>query len=331
MTFGILSMALVTVAAVCVVVAVQRASARADAPPEVAVTRLAGLDGGPRVVFRNTEIGSRYGLVSVVSLADPRGARAFTKIACDRIYATSRTASCLRTKRGLATTFEAVQLDADWHPVESWGLPGIPSRTRVSADGTLLATTSFVTGHSYMQVGFSTATDIREAGGRDLGNLEQFTLLVDGKRSRPADRNIWGVTFAGDDDTFYATVATGGITYLARGDLSERTLTTLREGAECPSLSPDGTRVAFKHDVGGSTPHWQVVVLDLASGRDVTLAGETRSVDDQVEWLDDDSLLYGLPRDGDAGVSDIWQIKTTAGAAPSLFIEQAWSPSIVRS
>ncbi|AWB91421.1 hypothetical protein C3E78_03850 [Aeromicrobium chenweiae] len=331
MTFGILSTALLTGAGLCVVVAVNRASARAEAPPEVAVTRVAALEGAPRVVFRNTEVGSRYGLVSMVSLADPRGPRAFTDVPCDRVYASAGTTSCLRTKRGLATTFEAVELDADWRAVESWGLPGIPSRTRVSADGRLLATTSFVTGHTYMQVGFSTATDIREVGGRDLGNLEAFALVVDGRRVRPADRNIWGVTFARDDDTFYATVATGGTTYLARGDLSARTLTTLHEGAECPSLSPDGSRIAFKHDVGGTTPHWQIVVLDLASGRESTLGGEKRNVDDQVEWLDDDTLLYGLPRDGEAGVSDIWQIKTTAGAAPSIFIEQAWSPSIVRS
>ncbi|MCL3817843.1 hypothetical protein [Aeromicrobium wangtongii] len=331
MIFGVICAVALTGAGACVVIAVQRAAARADAPPKVAVTPAEALEGEPRVVFRNTEIGSRYGLVSVVSLADPDGPRAFTDVACDRVYAAAGTTSCLRVKRGLATTFEAVQLDADWNQVESWGLPGVPSRTRVSADGTLMATTSFVTGHSYMQVGFSTATDIREVGGKDLGNLEGFTLVVDGRRVRPADRNIWGVTFARDDNTFYATVATGGTTYLARGDLSARTLTTLHAGAECPSLSPDGRRVAFKHDVGGPTPRWQVVVLDLASGAETTLDGETRSVDDQVEWLDDDSLLYGLPRDGEAGVSDIWQIKTTAGAAPSIFIEQAWSPSIVRS
>ncbi|MRK00822.1 hypothetical protein GEV27_04740 [Aeromicrobium sp. S22] len=330
-TFIGLTTVLVIGAGLCVVVAVNRASARADAAPKVAVTRVASLEGAPHVVFRNTEIGSRYGLVSIVSLADPRGPRAFTDVSCDRVHAAAGTASCLRTKRGLATTFKAVQLDAEWDEVESWGLPGIPSRTRVSADGTLLATTSFVTGHTYMQVGFSTATDIREVGGRDLGNLEQFRLVVDGRTVRPSDRNIWGVTFARDDDTFYATVATGGTTYLARGDLSARTLTTLRKGAECPSLSPDGSQIAFKHDVGGSAPYWQIVVLDLASGRAVTLDGETRNVDDQVEWLDDDSLLYGLPREGETGVSDIWRIRTTSGAKPSIFIEQAWSPSIVRS
>jgi hypothetical protein len=267
----------------------------------------------------------------MVSLADPSGARAFTSVACDRVYATAREAMCLRTKRGIATTFEALQLDADWDAVRTWALPGIPSRTRLSADGTLLATTSFVTGHSYMQAGFSTGTEIREVGGRDYGNLEKFDLIINGRSTNPADRNIWGVTFGPEDDLFYATASTGGNTYLVRGSLRSRTLTAVREGVECPSLSPNGSKVAYKHNIGGTTPHWQINVLDLATGREIALGGEDRSVDDQVEWLGEDTLLYGLSRADEAGVSDIWRIRTTQEAKSTLFIEQAWSPSVVRS
>jgi dipeptidyl aminopeptidase/acylaminoacyl peptidase len=330
-TFAAIATALTIGAGVYVAIEVARASARSTAPPEVAVTRVAALDDAPRVVFRNTEVGSKYGLVSMVSLADPAGPRAFTDVACDRVYATSDEATCLRTKRGIATTFQGVQLDADWNTVTTWALPGLPSRTRISADGKLLATTSFVTGHSYMQAGFSTDTEIRSAGGRPHGNLEKFTLRIDGRTVNPVDRNVWGVTFGADDDTFYATVATGGETFLVRGSLAARTLTAIRRNVECPSLSPDGSRIAFKQDIGGSTPRWRIAVLDLATERVVPLTGESHSVDDQVEWLDDDTLLYGLPRSGDAGVSDIWEINTNQGAEPSLFIEQAWSPSVVRS
>jgi hypothetical protein len=116
-----------------------------------------------------------------------------------------------------------------------------------------------------------------------------------------------------------------------RGSLAARTLTAIHQDVECPSLSPDGTRIAFKQDIGGSTPRWRIAVLDLATDQVVPLTGESHNVDDQVEWLDDDTLLYGLSRTGHAGVSDIWEINTTKGAEPSLFIEQAWSPSVVRS
>lgn len=329
--FVVVAVTVTTCAGAYAAIAGTRASARADAPPNVAVTDVEALDGAPRVVFRNTEVGRKYGLVSMVDLADPGGPRAFTQVACDRVYATSGAATCLRTKRGIVTTFEALQLDADWATVKAWALPGIPSRTRLSADGTLMATTSFVTGHSYMQAGFSTDTEIRDADGRDYGDLEQFTLQIDGRTVNPIDRNIWGITFAPDDETFYATVATGGTAYLVRGSLTSRTLTALREGAECPSLSPDGTRIAYKRDIGDSTPHWRIAVLELATGREITLDGESRSVDDQVEWLDDHTLLYGLLRRDAAGVSDIWKININPGAEPSLFIEQAWSPSVVRS
>ena len=72
-----------------------------------------------------------------------------------------------------------------------------------------MATTVFVAGHSYMSTGFSTATEVHEFGGGERwGNLEKFQLVVDGREVNPVDRNVWGVTFV-DDDTFYATVATG--------------------------------------------------------------------------------------------------------------------------
>jgi hypothetical protein len=62
------------------------------------------------------------------------------------------------------------------------------------------------------------------------------------------------------------------------------------------------------------------------------LTAESRSVDDQVEWLDDGHILYGLPDDPGGGfsVTNIWMLGIDAGGPPRVFIHQAWSPSVVR-
>jgi hypothetical protein len=302
---------------------------RQSAPSPVDVVAATAVPGGPRVVFRNTAAGDGYGMVASVPLDDPSGPRTVSERACDRVDQTEDATVCLRTNRGIVTTFEAVLFNRAGTEQDSWPLPGVPSRTRISADSSLVASTSFVTGMSYATVGFSTQTVIRSADGVDFGNLEDFATTIDGARLLAADRNFWGVTFAADGNTFYATAASGEATWLVRGDLDARTLTSIRANAECPSLSPDGSRVAYKKNVStGGEKHWAIAVLDLASGTESVL-GETRSVDDQVEWLDDETLLYGLLGDT-PGDSDIWSIGISGGSLPSIFIPHAWSPAVVR-
>jgi len=290
------------------------------------------LPRGPHVVFRNTAPGQGYGMMSSVSLDDAAGPRRVSDQPCDRVDATADLVSCLQTVRGVPTTFRATVLTAGGSPVTTWPLSGVPSRTRVSDDG-LVASTAFVTGHSYATDSFSTETTVHGADGRDYGNIEDFDMLIDGRPLRAVDRNVWGVTFAGGD-RFYATVASGDRTWLVEGDLAARTLTSVQAGAECPSVSPDGRRVAYKVVRGGtgtvSTPvHWDIAVLDLASGEE-TVIGLDRGIDDQLEWLDDEHLLYGLPRLGAPGDADVYRIAAAADAEPEVFIEHAWSPSVVR-
>ncbi|GAA1953928.1 hypothetical protein [Microbacterium deminutum] len=309
----------------------QQYQARQSAPSGVETTSPAEWASGDRIVFRNTASGAGYGHVASVQLSDPSGPRAVTDTACDRVDATEEGFSCLRSERGIAPSYTATLYTNDSQVVAEWPLPGIPSRTRISDDGALIATTAFVTGHSYAAVGFSTATEIHDRNGKGPGNLEDFTLIVDGSPIAPVDRNFWGVTFI-DDTTFYATAQTGGKTYMVKGDLDARTLTAVADDVECPSLSPDGTRVAFKRVTSGSGPtvHWTPAILDLASG-DVKLLPESRNVDDQIEWLDDGTILYGMPHEGVAGDTDVWQLAADGSGKPEVFIAHAWSPSVVRS
>lgn len=308
-----------------------RQQAAAAGAPAAATVEPAALAGRPSLVFRNTAAGAGYGRVAVVALDDPDGPRAFTPAECERVYAVAGAAVCLAADRGLTTTYRAQLLGPDWTPVRNLPLNGLPSRARLSRDGSLVATTTFVHGHGYADPGqFSTETLVSRADGTPVGNIEEFTLLVSGRPVNRADKNLWGVTFV-DGDQFYATAASGGTTWLVRGSLAQRRLTALRQDAECPSLSPDGTRVAFKKHGDLPPGQWRLAVHDLRTGAETVLA-ETRSVDDQVEWLDDDRIVYGLPRGGSAvATSDVWAVPADGGGQPRLLVPDAWSPAVLRA
>jgi hypothetical protein len=309
-----------------------RAAQRADAPPAATAAAdapgLADVLAGPHLVFRSTALGSTYGKVAAVPLAEPAGPPAITDTDCERVYAVSGEGICLFADRGVITTYSARLLDARLSPTRELEITGIPSRARVSPDGRLAAATTFVSGHSYSQAGFSTATTIYEAAsGRSLGNLEKFAISKDGKRYGSPDVNMWGVTFARDGNSFYATLSTNGRIYLVEGDVAKRELQVLADDVECPSLSPDETKVAYKKRAGGPGT-WRLHVRDLRTGTERALA-EERSVDDQVEWLDDEQVLYGLPRD-DSAETDVWVVPADGTGAPRLLVPNAWSPAVVR-
>jgi hypothetical protein len=306
-----------------------------DAPSSLDTADVDSTGDSPRILFRNTAPGTGYGYVAAVPLGDPAGPRAVSPVACDRVDAVARNQMCLTIDRGVVTTFTATLFDADWQRVQSWPLPGVPSRTRFSEDGRYVAFSAFITGESYATVGFSISTRIAALADVDVAaepiDLEDFSLTVAGQAVTSVDRNFWGVTFAPDDNTFYATAASNGQTWLVRGDLAARTLVAIRGNAECPFLSPDGTRIAYKTRPA-DTPagDWSIAVLDLRTNVETVLPG-SRSVDDQVEWLDDSTLLYGLPRTDSPGDSDIWSVTADGRSEPRLFIEHAWSPAVVGS
>lgn len=287
------------------------------------------LPSGPRIVFRSTEPGAGSGKVASVPLGSPDSERTVSGLACERVYATRKALSCMNPYGTNPVGYRETLYDAHGVATRFWPLPGPPSRTRLSTDSKLAAWTSFVNGESYEGVKFSTQTIITEVYGTYYGPLDAFTFLVDAKPYTAVDLNYWGVTFADDGNTFYATAASAGRTWLVRGNLRGRTLVALQEGAECPSLSPDGTKVAYKKNLGTvDAPHWTLAVYDIASKAETALPLKG-SVDDQAEWLDGKTLLFGLPR-GDAGDSAVYSAPANGSAAETLLIEHAWSPSVVR-
>jgi len=167
-------------------------------------------------------------------------------------------------------------------------------------------------------------------------DLEQFSVTRNGQEFKEKDFNFWGVTFAQDENRFYATLWTKGKTYLVAGDMARRTAQVIHDDIECPSLSPDNRRIAFKQrSVGGLLQGrritWRIALLDLNTGTVVPLA-ETRSVDDQVEWLDNDHILYALTENekGASASTDIWVLPTKPDSPPEILLKGGFSPSVVR-
>jgi hypothetical protein len=310
-----------------------RRTERNKAAPAVARTDLSAIESQPRIVFRNTALGPDYGRVAMVALSDPGGPRGLTETSCDRVYASLAKVLCLSSHQGLVATYQAQVLGPQLTPQVTLPLAGIPSRARLSQDGTLAATTSFTAGDSYAGTNFSTRTVISRLTGTTAGsaeNLEDFSLIRGHTQIAPVDRNYWGVTFAQNDETFYATVAFGGHTYLARGSLAKRTMSILRSDAECPSLAPDGRTIVYKKRNGQPAGHWRLASYVVATGKETILA-ERRNVDDQVDWLDDSHVLYGIPRSGSqAAVDDIYAVPDDGSGSPRLLISGAWSPAVIR-
>lgn len=305
----------------------------AERPVPAPAHELAAIVGAPHVVFRHTAADPNYGRLSVAPLDSgdsPR--RAAAALGCERVgYAAGR-GICLVAQRDLFTTYKVVFFDSGLNATGSAKLQGSPSRTRVSPDGRVGAVTVFALGgpHNYKDAGFATRTSIHDmATGDEMGELEQFTTWRDGKRIKAADFNFWGVTFARDSNVFYATLRTAGTMYLVRGDLALRTVTVLRDSVECPSLSPDNRQIAFKKRIGPADNPWRLYVLDLATLTERPIAAETRSIDDQLEWLDNAHVLYGVPGASRPSSHDVW-VAPVDGGATRIFLPDAESPIVVR-
>jgi hypothetical protein len=314
------------------------ASAATAAPFDyVPVAAVPDSSGRPFVMFRSTALGASYGHVTLARIDDPAQARQFAPISCDRVHYAGGTGICLVAERGALTVYRAILFDDHFAIRKKLDLAGPPSRARVSPDGSKAAFTVFINGHAYSNPGFTTRTSIVDAtsGASLVDDLETWPVVRDGAPFKAADFNFWGVTFAHDGPRFYATLGSGGRTWLVEGDLATHQMRVVASDVECPSLSPDGKRIAFKRRAtasAGGRILWHVAVLDLASGKVAVLASEARSVDDQVEWNGDDEILYGMPLDSQqsAAETDVWAIAADGSQPPHRLLPFAFSPAVVR-
>jgi hypothetical protein len=306
------------------------AASSTDSAAATKALRSASSGGRPAVMFQHVArdmksavvVDANYAHIALEPLAQRQNnRRAFSDLVCERVYFAGGRGLCLALEQDpLRSKYIAKIFGADFNVQHEVRLTGVPSRARVSSDGRYGATTVFVYGHSYNDDSFSTQTTLIDmARGKVVtDSLEKFVVMRDGERIKARDVNFWGVTFASDSNRFYATLATGGKTYLVQGDVKARVMRVLHENVECPSLSPDNTRIAYKKR-GNSG--WRLTVLDLGTMEETPLA-ETRSIDDQAEWLDNNQIVYGF--------YGVWKVRADGRGSPERFLSDARSPAVIR-
>jgi hypothetical protein len=309
---------------VCVLVGGGYVAIAALAPKETTTnaqpTAEAGF-GGARVMVRavdpeDTRLNGRVFVVEDGKVTQRSG----SDLTCERVYYRAGRGLCL----GVASSgveYTATSFDSRLRPLHTMTLTGLPSRARISSDGRYGAITVFVVGDAYRgsSAAFSTRTYlIKMASAKTVGQLEQFQVTKGGAPFDAVDFNFWGITFdPRDSNRFYATLGSGEHHYLVEGEIDSRQLRVLRDGVECPSLSPDAKRIAFKSRIEG-TNRWRIKVLDVATLAAHPVA-EKHSIDDQVEWLNDDALVY-------SNETNVYTVPADGSGEARLLIRDASSP-----
>lgn len=285
------------------------------------------LASGARMYSIHRVPGDDYGRIAVHG----EGAeRTLLDQRCARIHVTVSTLVCA-TESGEAQVLDAERPDAP--PVLRFDV-GYPSRIRISSDSRWLSTTGFLNGRSYADVSGDTRTLVQfhRTGTSEVFGMSEVTLDDSIQGAHPLTTQFWGVTFAGGD-TFFVTAHIGGAPTILEGDLSTRALSATGLAGSCPSVSPDGKTLVYKQlrDDGG----FDLIAVNRETDRRWTI-GETRSVDDQVEWLDADTIVYALHPEGESDIQtqpvfDIWTIDIAEGSTPRLLAPAADSPAVVFS
>ncbi len=292
----------------------------------------AGLTPLPgEVLVVNRVPGDDYGRLAIRHVD---GTRTLLDRSCMRVHINADHGVCLSQDEGVVPQFRTTFFEAINPEVEIKSYPSaLPSRARISPDGTFSAVTAFVTGSSYVDIGSETTTlvTIDEIDSTALlRGARQFEILSDESRFDNQDPQFWGIAFA-DENDIYMTGFFGEEPEIMRGSLDDMTMEPTGWIGSCPSVSPDGKTLVFKEMLPNGD--FELVAVDVDTQTKWKL-GETRSVDDQVEWLDNDTILYALhPEGGDTPVQpefDIWMIDIAEGSEPVLFLPNADSPAVAR-
>jgi hypothetical protein len=280
----------------------------------------------PFLMFETLGPPRAHGRVAMTP-ATADGTRALTTLRCSRLSYAGGRGLCLteEVREGIVKTVAYV-FGRTFQRGARFELPGVATRVRVAPAGDVAAVTTYAEEESPAGERLAIETvliDLRTA--RAIADLREFHIdAPGGALTGPFD--FASVAFDRDGDRFFATLSTPNTRYVVVGSIRNRQLRPIAPDVVSEALSPDGTRLIVKRRVG-DRGFWELGVLDLSSlvARRVDQGG--RSVDDQVEWLDDDHLLYHDA--SDAGTS-IWVVAADGQSPPRVLVPEAFSPVVVR-
>ena len=283
----------------------------------------------PFVIYRALEPKSAYGRLAILALT-PGASPQITSLACSRLHYAGGRGLCAVQEQSVGsgtTTNVAYVFDRSATPGRRIALDGIPTRLRVSPNGRVGAITTYAEEESPQGERLVSRTRIVDLlHGNVVADLSDFRLdQVDTPDiTDPVD--ITGLTFERDADRFFATAVTPTERYLMAGSVRERRLSVIRPGIASEAISPDGTNLIAKRLVR-ERGFWQLVVIDLQTWTEHDLPQGPRSVDDQVEWFDDNHVVY---HDVDDEGTALWLLPVDGSSGPRVLIKDAYSGAVQR-
>ena len=209
----------------------------------VRTTKASSVDteGDSKLLFVSMIPDRTAGSFAVAPLSDPTSLRAIAGLRCVRVYFAGGRGLCLTQGGLLNTGYVAKVFDSDFHVERQYAVSGIPSRARVSPDGRYGATTNVRrratrtrTATSRPARAFGDLTEQR--GGRT--DLEKLPVTKDGQPFSNQNFNFWGVTFADDDDHFYASLGSGSTRTCSKASMRDRSLKVLTDGSSARRCRP---------------------------------------------------------------------------------------------
>ena len=270
---------------------------RCSRAPRSRVDALPAARPAPYLLFRSHCARPHRTAASRYEQLDANGRRAALRHAAAlraRARAPPGRGICLEAKRGALTTLSRTPVrPRNCGTLHSSRWPARRAAPGCRPTAGWRATTVFVSGHSYSAPGFTTRTSIVDVASGQLRGRRPRD--VHGPARRPAVQGgrlqLLGRHLHARRRSASTPRCRPAASYSWSRATSRRDACALiHDDVECPSLSPDGTRIAFKRRVASAAKGrfvWRLPCSNWRRGRETALATETRSVDDQVEWLDD--------------------------------------------